>query len=386
MSSFVQEIAPIIQRLAPEYGIRCCSAIIAQAILESGWGKSTLAAKHHNYFGIKCGTAWTGASVNMSTKEEYAPGVVTDIRDNFRAYPSMEDGIRGYFELIQLPRYQNLRGITDPREYLQTIKTDGYCTSSTYVDSCMRLVEQNDLTEYDGGRAMPSIQEFVRLMRYWCDEGNLGYDQSNRWDIRVGGECDCSSLVIFCLKQAGFDVGSASYTGNLSENLVRRGWKRLPASTAPQVGDILLNDAHHVAVCTAPGMMSYASIDENGRISGGQAGDQTDRETLTVSGFNYSRGWDCILRYEGTTSSSTPTTTTTGGKRVHNFGTVRRGSTGDAVKLLQSALNLRANAGLSVDGKAGALTEKAIRNWQRSHGLEDDGICGQNTWNSLLAA
>ena len=37
---------------------------------------------------MKCGTAWTGASVNMATQEEYTPGVMTNIRDNFRAYSS----------------------------------------------------------------------------------------------------------------------------------------------------------------------------------------------------------------------------------------------------------------------------------------------------------
>ena len=67
---------------------------------------------------------------------------------------------------------------------------------------------------------MGDLNKFCERMRYWCDEGNLGYDQSNRQDIRYGGECDCSSLVIYALKEAGFDTGAASYTGNLSGNLV----------------------------------------------------------------------------------------------------------------------------------------------------------------------
>lgn len=46
--------------------------------------------------------------------EEYTPGTLTQIKDNFRVYDNMEEGVKGYFEFIQLSRYQNLRGITDP--------------------------------------------------------------------------------------------------------------------------------------------------------------------------------------------------------------------------------------------------------------------------------
>ena len=85
----------------------------------------------------------------MKTSEEYTPGVHTQIRDNFRVYDSMEEGVRGYFEFIQLDRYRNLRGVTDPQQYLENIKADGYATSSTYVDNLMKLVRQYNLTQYD---------------------------------------------------------------------------------------------------------------------------------------------------------------------------------------------------------------------------------------------
>ena len=149
--SFIEEIAPIVQKYAPQYGIRVCSPIIAQAILESAWGGSKLSAKHHNYFGLKCGSKWTGKSVNMKTAEEYTPGTKTVIKDNFRVYDSMEAGIRGYFEFIQLERYHNLRGITDPQKYLETIKADGYATSSTYVSDLLKVIKAYDLTQYDKG-------------------------------------------------------------------------------------------------------------------------------------------------------------------------------------------------------------------------------------------
>ena len=146
---FIANVARYVQKYAPEYDIAVCSPIISQACLESGWGKSKLSATYHNYFGLKCGSKWQGKSVNLTTKEEYTPGTKTTIRDAFRVYDSMEDGIKGYFEFIQLDRYHNLRGITDPKKYLETIKADGYATSSTYVADNMRLIEQYQLTRYD---------------------------------------------------------------------------------------------------------------------------------------------------------------------------------------------------------------------------------------------
>lgn len=159
---FIDQIAGYVKKYAAIFGICVHSPIIAQAILESGWGKSKLAANYHNYFGLKCGTKWTGKSVNMNTQEEYEPGTLTTIADNFRVFDSMEEGVNGYFEFIQLSRYQNLKGITDPKTYLETIKADGYATSSTYVQNNMNVIEQYNLTQYDGesgssgGRSKPS--------------------------------------------------------------------------------------------------------------------------------------------------------------------------------------------------------------------------------------
>ena len=174
---FINQIAGYVQKYAPEYGIKVHSPIIAQAILESGWGKSKLAATYHNYFGLKCGTKWTGKSVNLTTQEEYESGTLTTIKDNFRVYDSMEEGVKGYFEFIQLSRYQNLRGITDPRTYLETIKADVYATSSEYVENNMKLVERYNLTQYDGkGDGIMGVmaQDVLDVMRSW-----LGYSEAN---------------------------------------------------------------------------------------------------------------------------------------------------------------------------------------------------------------
>ena len=148
--TFIQKVAEKVGKYAPLYGICVHSPIIAQAIIESGWGKSGLASKYHNYFGLKCGSSWKGGSVNMATKEEYKPGVVTNIRDNFRTYEDFDAGIRGYFEFINTRRYANLKGVKNPEEYLRRIKADGYATSSKYVDNIMRVIRDNKLTRFDG--------------------------------------------------------------------------------------------------------------------------------------------------------------------------------------------------------------------------------------------
>ena len=99
--NFIESIAGYVRKYANTYRIMVHSPIIAQAILESRWGESELAAVYHNYFGLKCGTKWAGKSVNKKTMEEYQVGTLTQISDNFRAYDSMEEGVKGYFDFIQ---------------------------------------------------------------------------------------------------------------------------------------------------------------------------------------------------------------------------------------------------------------------------------------------
>ena len=145
---FIAKIAQIIQKEAKARGYQVCSPVIAQACCESRYGFSGL-AKYHNYFGLKCGSSWKGASVNMATKEEYTVSTLTSIRDNFRAYPNMEEGVKGYYDFISTKRYANLKSATTPREYLERIKADGYATSSTSVNNNMNYILKHDLTKWD---------------------------------------------------------------------------------------------------------------------------------------------------------------------------------------------------------------------------------------------
>lgn len=146
---FINEIAYIIQEEAKARGYQVCSPIIAQACIESAYGTSSLGYRWHNYFGMKCGSSWKGKSINLSTKEEYQSGQLTTIRDNFRVYDSMEEGVKGYFDFISSSRYANLKKARTPREYLEFIKRDGYATSSSYVNTNMSCIGRHDLERFD---------------------------------------------------------------------------------------------------------------------------------------------------------------------------------------------------------------------------------------------
>ena len=151
------------------------------------------------------------------------------------------------------------------------------------------------------------VDRLVRRARYWTEEANLGYDQTDRWDIRPGGECDCTSLTYWCVWEADLMVRPADYrtrtlySGTIADDLVAAGWKKLaPSISALQPGDVLVSTYHHAAICVAGfgwgAYLAEANIDERGRTTGGQPGDQTDRETRVINVYEYSAGWDWILR------------------------------------------------------------------------------------------
>ena len=146
---FINNVIPVIVRVAKEKGYKYPSAIIAQAACESAWGTSGLSSKYFNFWGMKCGSSYKGASVNMKTKEEYTVGTLTTISDNFRAYPNIEAGVRGYFDFIQMTRYQNLKQATSPEDYIIKLKNDGWATSSSYINTLTNILNTNDLKKYD---------------------------------------------------------------------------------------------------------------------------------------------------------------------------------------------------------------------------------------------
>lgn len=150
--NFIEQIAPYIQKYAPQYGIKVCSPIIAQAILESASGTSELAKNAHNYFGLKyragrcpsaCGIYYKNGS------EQNKDGSYTSSAMQWMKFPNMDAGVKGYFDFINISNYSNLKGVTVPKTYLENIKKDKYATSISYVQNNMNIINKYNLTKYD---------------------------------------------------------------------------------------------------------------------------------------------------------------------------------------------------------------------------------------------
>lgn len=139
---FVIDMYNHCNRIGVAYGNLCPIAVTAQACIESNYGRSTLSSNYHNYFGLKAGKYWKGKVAKFKTKEEYVQGILTPVYAEFRAYDSFEEGVKGYYEFVDTKRYANLKGETNPTNYIMKIKQDGYATSFSYVSNVLSVVNQ----------------------------------------------------------------------------------------------------------------------------------------------------------------------------------------------------------------------------------------------------
>lgn len=150
---FIKEIAKYVQKYAPEFGIKVCSPIIAQACLESAYGTSKKAS-FHNYFGLKYRNNRVKCNKGYFTdggSEQNPNGTYTLLPSStaWYAFENLEQGVLGYFQFINIPNYANLKGVTDPYKYLENIKADGYATSVNYVKNVYNVIQKWNLTQYD---------------------------------------------------------------------------------------------------------------------------------------------------------------------------------------------------------------------------------------------
>lgn len=164
-----------------------------------------------------------------------------------------------------------------------------------------------DSTEKEGIE-MTKTEKAIRQMETWAKDDSHGYDQDYRWGEK--GDYDCSSAVIQAWQNAGVPVksGGATYTGDMKNVFLKNGFvdvtSKVNVATGSGLlrGDVLLNEAHHVAMYCGNGKEVEASINEKGTAHGGKPGDQTGKEFLIRSYRNYP--WNCVLRYRGNISSA----------------------------------------------------------------------------------
>lgn len=149
---FIKQIAALVKKYAPSYGITVYSPIIAQACLESAYGTSELAVNACNFFGLKYRNGRCKTCIGIYNKvgsEQNADGSYTSSAMQWCKFADMENGVIGYFDFTNISNYASLKGVTDPREYLEKIKAAGYATSLSYVDNVMAVIKNWDLTQYD---------------------------------------------------------------------------------------------------------------------------------------------------------------------------------------------------------------------------------------------
>lgn len=142
---FIERVANIAVKYHSKYKI-LPSLVIAQAILESGWGEKAIES---NIFGIKAGSSWKGRVVKRKTREWDGQKYVI-MESNFRAYDSIEDSIMDYLDLVgNSKRYDMVRNAKDYKEAARLIYEAGYATDPHYTDKLIDIIEGNSLYQYD---------------------------------------------------------------------------------------------------------------------------------------------------------------------------------------------------------------------------------------------
>ncbi|MGQ4574045.1 LysM peptidoglycan-binding domain-containing protein [Leuconostoc pseudomesenteroides] len=128
------------------------SVTVAQAILESGWGQSTLAsAPYYNLFGIKQGTGWQVSIVNMNTSE-YVNGKWVTVLAPFRSYSSQMASFQDHTNFLLTNSRYAANGVINAKNYVAMangLQAAGYATAPTYASTLISLVERYNLQSLD---------------------------------------------------------------------------------------------------------------------------------------------------------------------------------------------------------------------------------------------
>ncbi|GEK28067.1 glycoside hydrolase family 73 protein [Furfurilactobacillus siliginis] len=151
--AFIKEVAPYAQQLQQRTHV-LASLQIAQAILESDWGTSTLSSKYHNYFGVKASAGEPG--VVLST-QEYVNDRYETVNARFRTYPNWQASFTAHAQLFvngvdwDANKYADVLVATDYRAGAAALQKDGYATDPGYTDKIIAIIEKYHLDRYDHG-------------------------------------------------------------------------------------------------------------------------------------------------------------------------------------------------------------------------------------------
>jgi len=150
-TDFINQVGEAAQRSRKTTGVPA-SVTVAQAILESDWGRSRLARQGNNLFGIKALGSVTGpAGVVTLATWEHVDGSDVVVQAPFKAYYTLEQSIidHGNF-FTRNRRYADALAVgNDARAFAQAIQNDGYATDPSYASKLIALMDRYDLYRFD---------------------------------------------------------------------------------------------------------------------------------------------------------------------------------------------------------------------------------------------
>ena len=145
MQAFVDKLRPHAEKAAAALGVPA-QLLIAQAGLETGWGRSQPrnadGSASHNLFGMKAGRRWTGATIAAATTE-FVQGAAVRTVEKFRAYGSYADAFNDLTRVLGNRRYSDaLANAADPAAYAKSLQRAGYATDPAYADKLTRAIQR----------------------------------------------------------------------------------------------------------------------------------------------------------------------------------------------------------------------------------------------------
>ncbi|MBP5956852.1 flagellar assembly peptidoglycan hydrolase FlgJ [Pseudomonas anatoliensis] len=143
---FVNTMLPMAKEAADRIGVDP-RYLVAQAALETGWGKSVMRAQDgsssHNLFGIKASSNWQGDSARAITSE-FRNGAMVKETAQFRSYASYKDSFHDLVTLLQSNnRYQEvLKSADNPEQFVRELQKAGYATDPNYASKISQIAKQ----------------------------------------------------------------------------------------------------------------------------------------------------------------------------------------------------------------------------------------------------
>jgi len=147
ISSFVEQLMPLAQKAASKIGLDP-KILLAQAALETGWGKHVIhdskGKPSFNLFGIKDSRSWKGESVKINTLEVES-GELVKRQADFRSYSSFEKSFEDFISFIsENPRYEKaMEFVDDAKQFIRSIQDAGYATDPQYANKIINIFNRN---------------------------------------------------------------------------------------------------------------------------------------------------------------------------------------------------------------------------------------------------